>query len=79
MKSNTPISASVEAAVTAPTSKSEHSAMKCVWIRPLVLRPQMKKVAARIQKAPEPTISPSVRARRRGAARSRGGAAALSP
>jgi hypothetical protein len=56
-KSNIPIKASVEAAATAPTSKSAHNAMKWVWMSPLVLRPQTKNVAARIQNAPLPEIS----------------------
>ena len=43
-KSNAPIIASTEAAGSAARPKSPHSEMKCVWIRPLVLRPQTKKV-----------------------------------
>ena len=44
MKSNTPIAASTPAAPTGATPKSPHSEIQCVWIRPLVLRPQTKKV-----------------------------------
>ncbi|MCY1330003.1 hypothetical protein D9M69_156240 [compost metagenome] len=51
MKSKAPIIASADAAGTGPMPKSPQSAMKCVWIRPLVLRPQIKKVPARTQKA----------------------------
>ena len=49
-KSKAPIIASTDAAGTAPMPLSPHSEMKCVCTRPLVLRPQMKKVPARIQK-----------------------------
>ena len=43
-RSNAPIIASTEAAGTAPRPASPHSEMKWLWIRPLVDRPQMKKL-----------------------------------
>ena len=43
-KSNTPIIASTDAAGIAANPLSPHREMKCVWISPLVLRPQMKKL-----------------------------------
>jgi hypothetical protein len=49
MKSKMPIMASTLAAPTAGRPKSAQSGMKCVWISPLVLAPQMKKLANRIQ------------------------------
>ena len=49
-KSKAPIIASTDAAGTAPMALSPQSEMKCVCTSPLVLRPQMKKVPARIQK-----------------------------
>src|SRR2546427_4763672 len=42
--------ASTDAAGTAPMPLSPHSEMKCVCTRPLVDRPQMKKVPASSQK-----------------------------
>ena len=60
-KSNTPISASNEAAVTEAMPKSPQKAMKWVWMRPFVLRPQMKNVPARIQKVGLGATSPSTR------------------
>ena len=44
-----PIIASVSAASTDGMPKSAHSEMKCVWMSPLVLSPQMKKVPASTQ------------------------------
>ncbi len=49
MKSNTPIMASSPAAFTSGTPKSTQNGMRCGWISPLVLAPQMKKVPARTQ------------------------------
>ena len=60
-KSKMPIIASIEAAVTDATPKSAQSEMKWVWIRPLVLNPQMKKVPASTQNAPLPETSRKTR------------------
>src|SRR5476649_2269282 len=48
-RSKAPIIASTEAAGTADKPASPHSEIKWVWIRPLVLKPQMKKVPNMIQ------------------------------
>src|SRR6202158_6129615 len=48
-KSNTPMAASKLAALTCGTPKSRHIGIRCTWIRPLVLAPQMKNVPNRIQ------------------------------
>src|ERR1700704_585137 len=44
-----PMAARTPAAPTAGIPKSAQSGMKCTWIKPLVLAPQMKNVANRIQ------------------------------
>ena len=58
-KSNAPIIARAEAASTSGMPKSAQSEMKCVWINPLVLSPQIKKVANRIQNVEERAPSPN--------------------
>ena len=82
-KSKPPISASTLAAVTAVMPKSWHSGMKCVPIRPLVDRPQTKKVKnssqnVRVRPASVSAVMAS-RAALPAAARSGGAVTARSP
>jgi hypothetical protein len=79
-KSKMPIIASTLAAATGTMPKSPQSETKCVCTSPLVLAPQMKKVAKSTQKVGEPEASRSATSGEASIARKprSGGAATIS-